>query len=85
MNTRELIEQIDEKLIQQGWIFIGPILHYEQAWKQQAGIYERNGHYIVSGIDSSGEKELHQPIEKAEALQRVEQSLEEIREQLFSQ
>ena len=83
MDKRAHIEKIDEKMQDQGWTFFGPILHYDKAWKNQAGIYERNSEYVVSGLDSSGMYELHEPMEKIEVLKRVEESLEEIKKYIF--
>ncbi len=83
MDKKTHIEKIDEKMMDQGWTFFGPILHYDKAWKKQAGIYKRNGKYVVSGLDSSGTHELHEPIEKTEAQKRVEESLEEIKKYVF--
>jgi len=83
MDKRKHIEKIGEKMQEQGWVFFGPILHYDKAWKNQAGIYKRNDEYVVSGLDSSGTHELHEPIEKIEALKRVEESLEEIKKYVF--
>ena len=78
--TQDLdIEKIDEKMQKDGWSFLGPILNYDKAWKNQASIYEKNGKYIVSGIDSNGEGELHEPISKNEAEKRIEDSIKEIR------
>ena len=83
MDNRTHIEKIDKKMQEQDWKFIGAILHYNKAWKKQAAVYERNGKYVVSGLDASGKNELHEPIEKKEALKRVNESLEEIRKRIF--
>lgn len=77
------IEKLHKKMQDDGWAFLGAILHYEKAWKNQASIYVRNGKYVVSGIDSTGKNELHEPIPKKEAEKRVEESLEEIRKFMF--
>ena len=77
------IEEIDKKMQSKGWKFLGPILHYEKAWKKQASIYEKDGKYIVSGIDSSGETELKEPISKIEAEKRIDESIKEIRKFMF--
>jgi len=78
------IEKIDKKLQKEGWKFLGAILHFEKAWKNQASIYERNGNYIVSGIDSTGKKELNLSISKKEAEKRLEESLKEIQKFMFN-
>jgi len=80
MDKRAQVEEIGKRMQQQGWRFFGPILHYEKAWKDHAAIYERNGEYIVSGLDATGEKELHEPIGKTEAIKRSEESFEEIKQ-----
>ena len=54
MDKRVHIEEIDKKMQEQGWKFIGAILHYKKAWKSQAAVYEQNGKYVVSGLDASG-------------------------------
>ena len=78
------IELLDKKLQEKGWKFFGPILHYKKAWKNQAAIYEKEGKYIVSGIDSAGKAEMHEPISKEEAEKRTKESLEEIKKHMFS-
>ncbi len=83
MDKRAHIEEIGKRMEEQGWMFFGPILHYKKAWKDQAAIYERDGKYVVSGLDFSGEKELHEPIEKKEAVIRAEESLEEIKKNIL--
>jgi len=83
MDKRTHIEKIATKMEEQGWVFFGPILHYNNAWKSQAAVYKRDDSYIVSGLDSSGLKELHEPIDKNEAIKRVEESLEEIKKCIF--
>ena len=77
MNSK--IEEIDKKMQESGWKYLGPILHYNKAWKEQASIYEKNGKYEICGIDSNGEKEFHEKINKKEAEKRVKESLKEIR------
>ena len=84
MDKRAHIEKIDQKMQSLGWKFFAPILHYERAWKNQAGIYEKNGEYVVSGLDYTGENELYEPIEKNEAIRRAEESLEEIKDCIFN-
>ena len=83
MDTREMIESIDKRLQEQGWNFKGAILHYKNAWMEQATIYEKNGKYVVSGIDSFGEKELNEPISKEDAEERIEEGIKEIRKFMF--
>ena len=83
MDKQAHIEEIDKRMQEQGWMFFGPILHYKKAWKDHAAIYKREGKYVVSGLDFSGEKELHEPIEKKEAVRRTEESLEEIKKYIL--
>ena len=83
MDKRTHIEKIDKKRQEQGWKFFGPILNYNKAWKDHAAIYERNGKYIVSGLDSSGKEQLCEPIEKKEAQKRADESLKEIKKIIF--
>ncbi len=83
MENKIDVDKIDERLRKEGWRFFGPILHYQNALKDQASIYEKDGKFIVSGIDKSGEKELNEPITKEEAEKRVEESLEEIKNYVF--
>ena len=83
METKIDVNELDEKMQKNGWKFLGAILHYEKAWKKQASIYEKDGEYIVSGIDASGESELHEPISKKEAEKRIEESIKEIRRLMF--
>ena len=78
------MELLDKKFQEKGWKFFGPILHYKKAWKNQAAIYEKEGKYIVSGIDSAGKAEIHEPISKEEAEKRTKESLEEIKKHMFS-
>jgi len=84
MDKQKEIELIDKKMQDEGWNFFGPILHYEKAWKEQAAMYEKNGKYIVSGIDSKGEFEINEPIAEDEAIKRKKESLEEIKKHMFS-
>jgi len=77
------IDEIDKKMQDNGWKFLGPILHFDKAWKNQASVYEKNGIYIVSGIDSSGENELNIKISKKEAEKRIENSLKEIKKHML--
>ena len=79
MSKKIKIEELVKKLQRDGWKFLGPILHYEKAWKEQASIYEKNGKYIVSGIDLTEKSELNEPISKIEAEKRLDESIKEIR------
>ena len=83
-DKREKIEEIDKKMQEEGWNFKGAILHYKNAYKEQASVYEKNGKYIVVGLDSNGENRLSEPILKDEAEQRIEESLKEIRKFMLS-
>ncbi|MFO7678260.1 MAG: hypothetical protein R6V50_07770 [Thermoplasmatota archaeon] len=83
MDKREHVESIARKMQEKGWVFFGPILHYKKAWKEHAAVYKKNDRYVVSGLDYTGEKELHEPIDDKEAIQRVEKSLEEIKGFIF--
>ena len=82
---REKIEEIDQKLQNDGWKFFGAILNYEKGWKNQASVYEKNGKYVVSGLDYSGENILNEPISKEEAELKIKESMDEIRNFMFSQ
>ena len=77
------VEELDEKMRKDGWTFKGAVLHYEQAYKKQASIYEKNGKYVVSGIKSDGNSELKTPISKKEAEKRLKESIDEIRKLMF--
>lgn len=77
------IEKLDKKMQENGWTFLGAILHYEKAWKKQASVYKKSGKYVVSGIDSSGKNELLEPISKKEAEKRLNESIKEIRKFMF--
>lgn len=79
MNSKVDIDEIDKRLQKEGWKFLGAILHYDKAWKNQASVYKKDGKYIVSGIDSSGNAELNEPISKKEAEKRIDESIKEIR------
>lgn len=83
MNSKIDVEELNEKMQKNGWEFLGAILHYKKAWKNQASVYEKDGKYVVLGIDSSGEAELHEPISKKEAEKRLEASIKEIRRFMF--
>ena len=83
MNSKIDVEELDKKMRENGWKFLGAILHYEKAWKNQASIYEKDGKYVVSGVDSSGETELHESISKKEAEKRLDDSFKEIKKYMF--
>ena len=83
MDNKVDVESIDKRMQEEGWKFLGAILHYKKAWKNQAAIYEKDGKYVVSGLDSSEEAELHESITEKEAKKRLHDSLEEIRELIF--
>ena len=72
------LDKLDEQMQKDGWKFLGPILHYEKALKNQAVIYEKNGRYVVSGIDQTGKNILQDSISKKEAEKRIKESLIEI-------
>ena len=77
------IEKLDKKMQDDGWTFLGAILHHKKAWKEQASIYKKDGKYVVSGIDSSSKNELFEPISKKEAEKRLNESIKEIRKFMF--
>ena len=77
------VNELDKKMQEDGWRFFGAILDYEKAWKKQAAIYEKIGEYVVSGIDSTGENELHEPISKKDAEKQKKESLKKIRKFMF--
>ena len=79
MNIKIDVEKIDKKMQKNGWEFLGAILHYEKAWKNQASVYKKDDKYMVLGIDASGKGELYEPISKKEAEKRLEDSIKEIR------
>lgn len=83
MDDKVDVESIDKRMQEEGWKFLGAILHYKKAWKNQAAIYVKDGKYVVSGLDSSGEAELHESINEKEAKKRLHDSLEEIRKLIF--
>jgi len=83
MDKRAHVEQLDKKMQEKGWKFFGPILHYKKAWKDHAAIYIKDGKYVVSGLDASGENELYEPIEEKEAIKRKTEGLEEIKKFIF--
>lgn len=84
-DKRKLIENIDGEMQKNGWNFKGAILHYKKAWKEQASVYEKNGKYVVSGLDLNGKNKLNEPIVKGEAEKRIEESIKEIRKYMFGQ
>ena len=83
MDSKIDVEELDKKMQKNGWNFIGPILNFDKAWKKQASIYEKDGKYVISGIDSSGDEELNEPISKKDALKRIEEGIKEIRKYMF--
>lgn len=78
------MNDIDKRLQKNGWRFIGPILNYESALKNQASVYEKNGRYIVVGLDKTGEKELHDSISKKDAERRTKESIIKISKFMLS-
>ena len=72
------INKIDEQMQKDGWIFLGPILHYEKASKDQALVYKKSDEYIVLGIDKTGVNTFKDHIEKNTAEKRVKESMIEI-------
>jgi len=79
------VEVLDQKMQKNGWNFKGAILNYKNAFKKQASIYEKDGKYMVSGIDSSGKNELFETISKNEAEKRIMESIKEISKHMFRQ
>lgn len=79
------VDELDQKMQKDGWKFKGAILHYKNAFKEQASIYEKDGKYVVSGIDSSGKNELFEPISKKEAEKKINESIKEISKYMFRQ
>jgi len=67
-----------------GWKFLGAILHYNKAWKNQASVYEKDGKYVVSGLDSSGKQDFKDSISKEDAEKRLDESIKEIRKFMFN-
>lgn len=78
MSDETDINKIDEEMQKDGWIFLGPILHYEKASKDQGLVYKKNDQYIVLGIDKKEEKVFKDKIEKNVAEKRVKESMIEI-------
>jgi hypothetical protein len=72
------LDKLDKKMQKEGWKFLGPIIHYKKALKNQAMIYEKNEKCIVFGIDHTGKNILKEPISKKEAEKRVKESVIEI-------
>ena len=72
------LEKLDKKMREEGWKFLGPILHYEKALKNQAMVYEKNDNYIVFGVDKTSKNILNEPIPKKDAEKRIKESLIEI-------
>jgi hypothetical protein len=83
MSKKINIDTLDKKMQKDGWTFLGAILHYDKAYKNQASVYKKDGKYVVSGIDSTGNNELFEPISKKEAEKRVEESINEIKKYMF--
>jgi len=78
MSDETDINKIDEEMQKQGWTFLGPILHYEKALKDQALVYKKENEYIVLGIDKTENKTFKDKIEKNIAEKRVKESMIEI-------
>ena len=72
------INKIDEQMQKEGWIFLGPILHYEKAVKDQALVYKKEDAYIVLGINKTENEIFKDKIEKDVAEKRVNESMIEI-------
>jgi hypothetical protein len=85
MNSKIDVDALDQKMQKNGWKFKGAILNYKNAFKEQASIYEKDGKYKVSGIDTSGNKELFVTISKKEAEKRINESIKEISKYMFRQ
>ncbi len=79
------VDALDQKMQKDGWKFRGAILNYKNAFKKQASIYEKDGKYVISGIDSSGKKELFVYISKKEAEKKINESIKEISKYMFRQ
>ena len=79
------VDELDQKMQKNGWKFKGAIINYKNAFKEQASIYEKDGKYVVSGIDSSGKKELFENISKKEAEKSINDSIKEISKYIFRQ
>jgi len=84
MTKKINVDDLDKKMQKNGWTFLGIILHYDKAFKNQASIYKKNGKYVVSGIDSTGNSELFEPISKKEAEKRIEESINEIKKYMLN-
>lgn len=85
MENKIDVEELDQKMQKNGWTFKGAILNYKNAFKEQASIYEKDGKYIVSGIESCGKKELFENISKNEAEKRIKESIKKISKYMFRQ
>ena len=83
MDSKINVDELDQKMQKDGWSFLGPILNYDNAWKNQASIYKKENKYVISGIDSTGKNELFINISKKEAEAQVEKSMKEIRKFMF--
>jgi len=85
MDSKIDINELDQKMQKDGWVFKGAILNYKNAFKEQASVYEKEGKFVVSGIDSSGKNELFEKISKKEAEKRIKDSIKEISKYMFKQ
>ena len=72
------INKIDEQMQKDGWTFLGPILHYEKAVKDQALVYKKENEYIVLGVTKDENEIFKDKIEKDLAEKRVKESMIEI-------
>jgi len=78
MTNETDINKIDEEMQKKGWIFLGPILHYEKAVKDQALVYKKENEYIVLGINKNENEVFKDKIQKNIAEKRVKESMIEI-------
>ncbi len=84
MTNETDINKIDEEIQKKGWIFLGPILHYEKAVKDQALVYKKENEYIVLGIDKTKNEIFKDKIEKNVAEKRVKESMTEISKHMLN-
>jgi len=84
MDNKIDIDALDKKMQENGWKFLGPILDYKKALKEQASVYKKDEKYVVSGIDKTGESELFETISKKEAEKRVKESISKIRKHMLN-